>query len=108
MPADQQFRFSRLLRIFFQEQYDEHNGQPFQLRSGPEVLPRTPAAGRGRGRGRPYGRARGRGRGAAETAGDIANRVPRFIDLFRETMQQQVLRGIEQYVWDHHLENDLK
>ncbi|CDH59006.1 predicted protein [Lichtheimia corymbifera JMRC:FSU:9682] len=109
-PAHEQFQFSRLLRIFFQQRYGGYLGQPFQLRSGPAILPRTPAAGRGRGRGRLYGRARGRGRGGggpAETAADIADRVPRFVDLFRETMQQQPLHGIEQYVWDYHLENDL-
>lgn len=119
MPPDQQFQFSRLLTIFFQQQHEEHEGRPFLLRSGPVNIPQPPAGGgRGRGRGRPPGRARGRGAGrgvgrgrgagGVETAADIAARVPRFVDLFRQTMEGQQLRGIEEYVWEYHLENGMK
>lgn len=113
LPPDQQFQFARLLRIFLQQQHDAHDGQAFQLRTGPAIVPHPPARGRGRGRGRPYGRARGRGagRGAGapvETAAEIAARVPRFVDLFRAVMDEQELRGIEEYMWDYHMDNDLK
>ena len=119
LPAHQQFQLTRLLRIFLQQQHDAHQGQPFQLRSGPAIVPHPPSGirGRGRARGRPHGRARGHGAGRGvgrgadqpvETGADIAGRINRFVDLFRETMDQQDLRGIEEYFWDYHLDNDMK
>lgn len=54
---------------------------------------------------------RGAGRGAGvpgKSAQDIAARVPRLVDLFRDMMAIENMRGIEEYVWDYHLDNDLK